>query len=51
MILSQKMHNVMIAVNVFLSFFVRYLVFELLSIFYFTVVNSDLDIRRSVAVK
>ena len=27
-----------------LSFYVRFLVFELLSIFYFTVVNSDLAI-------
>ena len=46
------MHNVMIGVIVFLSFFsVRFLVFELLSILHFTVVNSDLGLRRSVARK
>ena len=45
------MHNVMIGVIVFMSFFVRFLVFELLSILYFSVVNSDLGLRRSVAGK
>ena len=34
----------MIGIIVFMSFFVRFLVFELLSNFYFTVVNSDLDL-------
>ena len=38
------MRNVMIRVIAFVSFFVRFFVFELLSILYFTVVNSDLEI-------
>ena len=38
------MHNVMFGVNIFMSFFVRFLVFELLSILYFILVNSDLDV-------
>ena len=38
----------MIGVIVFTSFFVRFLVFELSSIMYFTVVNSDLGLRRLV---
>ena len=45
--ICQGMHNVMIGVIVFVKFFfVRFLVFELLSILYFTVVNSDLDLTR-----
>ena len=36
------MPNIMIGVIVFMSFSVRFLAFELLSILYFTVVNSDL---------
>ena len=42
--LSQKMHNVVIGVNLFLLFFVQFLVVEFLSILYFTVVNSDQDL-------
>ena len=32
-------------------FYVRFLVFELLSILYLTVVNSDLGLERSVALQ
>ena len=38
----------MIGVIIFMSFFVRFLVFELLSILYFTKVNSDLGLGRLV---
>ena len=40
------MRNVLIKVFVSLSFFVRFLVFELLSILYFTVVNSNPGLGR-----
>ena len=36
------MHNVLIGVIVSMSFFVRFVVFKLLLILYFTVLNSDL---------
>ena len=38
------MHNVLIGVFLFMSFFVRFLVFELWSIFYLTVFNSALGL-------
>ena len=38
------MHNIMIGVIVFMIFFVQFLVYELLSILYFTIVNSHLDL-------
>ena len=38
--LSQKIRNVLIGIFVLMSFFVRFLVFELWSILYFTVVNT-----------
>ena len=43
------MHNVMIGVTVFMIFFVSFLAYDLLSILYFTVVNSDLGLMRSVS--
>ena len=45
------MHNDMIGVIVSMSFFMRFLVFELLLILYLTVVNIDLGLKRSVAGK
>ena len=45
------MHNVIVVVTVLMSFFMRFFDFELLSTFYFTAVNSDLELRRSVAGK
>ena len=41
----------MIVVIIFMIFFVRFLVFELLSILYFTVVNSDLGLEQNLAGK
>ena len=46
------MRNVMIGATVFMSFFFeRFLVYELLLTGYFTVVNTDLGLERSVVGK
>ena len=41
------MRIILIGVFVHFSFFVRFLVFDLLSILYFTLFNSDLGLGRS----